>query len=1251
MISSKSILFSSAMSGTATPHRLRIGMALIALVCVWSQMHSVLKFGRDNDCGLVVEDDCDMMDGSRLRTTTSHKQEPRNLKTPKVLPRQDMLARAQAKQKQQQQEQQLKPAKQVEQDDDDSDDSDDEEEQAKGEQTQEQQPQQQRSQKLYPHKVLTPEMLAKEAKQRQMAQDEAKKNPRKRPPKFLNKVGVESEPEHATPTPQFFNQLAASNDTSIRPWGCTPRNETPFIFVHIGKAGGGGVRSRMAAAALEYNRTGWHRTHQDPNYYYPVYDEFGDMHKGKFWSSTYPSWIPQSLPQFHGEFQYEGFGFCGATTPLGSAIACPNEQVPEFCKDYDNDTVSETRCDLVYVGHNVLGSEMHWLPTSYLVNWWNHSLWGQDRESHFVTQLLEERNLQVVKKWHVPNKVKEIVGGERKLPKINCEKGPYHYRDLRRNYKRCFQPKEAVVDKVYHHIMGHDDPMQAARLTASLPLMRVTVLREPFTWLLSKFFWHPQHWSRNNTEVVPDKGLGSNNQRKRIDKEKGRVTPPFVKCDDLEEAAGWVENRAMSYLFYLCGEHCMGAWATGTLSMEDLERQGAYNLRNSFAVVGLLHKTDEFYEMVKHRVFYMDTSLNPDVVGKSHQTSTMPESKRCKNVYKETAFQEELLSRSAALRALNRLYNVAVEVNEFQKQEMLQCGYKITPTLTSEPSLKKVSSTSAKQGDEGGKTGEKQQGQAQDPDKVLTPVAEEARQKRTAEEESKKNQPTTRKPPPQVLNKVRVKSEPEQTTATPQFFNQLAAGNDTSIRQWGCTPRNETPFIFVHIGKAGGGGVRSRMAAAALDYNRSGWHRIHEDPNYYYPVYDENGQMHKGKFLASIYPSWLPKSLPQFHSEFEYEGYGFCGATTPLGSAIACPNEQVPEFCMDHDNDTVSETRCDLVYMGHNVLGSELHWLPTSYLVKWWNHSLWAQDPESQSVAQLLEDRHLQVVKKWHVPDKVKEIVGGEMKLPKIRCEKGPYHYRDLKRNYKRCFEPKEAVVDKVYHHVMGHDDPMQAARLTASLPVVRVTVLREPFTWLLSKFFWHPQHWLSNNTVVVPESGPYRNNRRKDLDKQKNLTTPPFVKCDDLEVAAGWVENRALSYMFYLCGEHCMGAWGAGTLSMDDLERQSSYNLKNSFAVVGLLHKTDEFYQMVKHRVFYMDTSLNPDVVGKPHKTSNLLEARRCKDIWKNTTFQENLLSKSPALRAMNRLYNVAVEVNEFQKQEMLQCGYEIGPGLTSPA
>jgi hypothetical protein len=122
---------------------------------------------------------------------------------------------------------------------------------------------------------------------------------------------------------------------------------------------------------------------------------------------------------------------------------------------------------------------------------------------------------------------------------------------------------------------------------------------------------------------------------------------------------------------YLCGEHCL---ADPNLPLEELERQAAYNLRNSFAVVGLLHQTDVFYEMVSQRVAYIDTSLNPDVQGAKHGSGDIEEAKRCRQVYQDAEFQAQLMQASPEVAALHRLYQIGVQVNDFQRRELQQCS-------------------------------------------------------------------------------------------------------------------------------------------------------------------------------------------------------------------------------------------------------------------------------------------------------------------------------------------------------------------------------------------------------------------------------------------------------------------------------------------------------------------------------------------------------------------------------------------------
>jgi hypothetical protein len=115
-------------------------------------------------------------------------------------------------------------------------------------------------------------------------------------------------------------------------------------------------------------------------------------------------------------------------------------------------------------------------------------------------------------------------------------------------------------------------------------------------------------------------------------------------------------------------------YTAGTATLEDLERQAEGNLRQAFAVVGLLEEVDTFYEMLTARVQYMDTSLNPQVRGAKHSTGSSNETEQCRERFQEPDFQATLLERSSELRALNHLYQVAKEVNAFQLQELRACS-------------------------------------------------------------------------------------------------------------------------------------------------------------------------------------------------------------------------------------------------------------------------------------------------------------------------------------------------------------------------------------------------------------------------------------------------------------------------------------------------------------------------------------------------------------------------------------------------
>jgi hypothetical protein len=450
---------------------------------------------------------------------------------------------------------------------------------------------------------------------------------------------------------------------------------------------------------------------------------------------------------------------------------------------------------------------------------------------------------------------------------------------------------------------------------------------------------------------------------------------------------------------------------------------------------------------------------------------------------------------------------------------------------------------------------------------------------------------------------------------------------------------------FVLTGKAGGGSVRARMAASAKNYNRAKWTDSRIDPTYYYPMVESkviprnnSGQalfnsadiskrnvtvahlVHKGVFANSLFSNFRP-SYPKTNENFTkkdmaaadqlwktFERTLPCSATTPLGQAIVCPlprlSSAVQKACR--------RRRCDLVYTGHNLLGSELHWLPSEYLARWWYTTSWAENGDIES---LWQER----ARRWYQPGKKRSKCH-------FTTESPADFYKD---RYHECVAPREDIIDalateKVLKNDNGAETVEDWSPLYASMPVLRVTMMREPFSWLVSKFFWHKgmHGWIrgGNGEKVALRTCDNNGTNYTDI--------------------GSWVSGAALKQIDHLCGEDCLVRMEAGLMTLDQAEQQARHNLQHSFAVVGLLHETSTFFEMVTARAQYMDTSLNPEVTGSLHSTSKKEEYARCSEIYQTKEFQDNLLAVCPELRALKRLYEVAVAVNRFQLEEMQTCG-----------
>jgi hypothetical protein len=433
----------------------------------------------------------------------------------------------------------------------------------------------------------------------------------------------------------------SKTNNNIRRWGCH-RSESPLIFIHIGKAGGGEIRARLAAGALRYNRTKW----KDPtldDHYYPMGLSNDNKGKGKFCNSLMNQQRMPNSTLYKGN-SFEGSIPCHATTPLGMAVACPQpirKYGTGLCLGCENLTSAD--CYTVYVGHNKLGNELHWLPPKYLQDWWKTSPWNTNDDGNNDNNSPQSVVARALKSLE-PNNTSWCL----EQNQTNISRPLHTYHAVKQVYDTCSIPLATKMDALSRRLFqttdDNDNDNQKnynyAPVYTSLPVQRVVMLREPFSWLISKLAWH---------------GKSSH-------------------CDNLTKAVVWAKPMCLDYVLFLCGEDCINRYELNTLSLEAMERQAAWNLRHSISVVGLLHESEQFYDMISTRVAYINMSLHPDVHGSRHKSKQSEEVKRCRTIYQNVDFQERFQQGLPILQVLNRLYQLGVEVNRFQQAELRECN-------------------------------------------------------------------------------------------------------------------------------------------------------------------------------------------------------------------------------------------------------------------------------------------------------------------------------------------------------------------------------------------------------------------------------------------------------------------------------------------------------------------------------------------------------------------------------------------------
>ena len=342
-------------------------------------------------------------------------------------------------------------------------------------------------------------------------------------PQIIIPADVAVQEEQHQQSRNLNSKLADTKE--IRKWGCN-RQETPFIFVHIGKSGGGSIRARISAASLNYTK-GQHFQAVDGSYYPIQNNENMTIAAARFCSSCSMNSRPSKQGSFEKTIMCHGF------SPVGQAVGCPEPLIRreerkrglfEECKP------SMDTCHVVYVGHNLFGSEVHWLPSGYLKKWWA-STWSDDPKSDQVLPLFD--------KLHPKNRWCDATGDHR----------PVTVNDYDDVYNECSIPNQRLADAkaalAVAKKLALDDVQDWSPVYASMPLLRAALVRNPFSWLISKYAWHSK---KNHDPICHLLRRSISGQIRDLQ----GARPNLIEMDDV--FPGWVPRMSLGYIIYLCGE-------------------------------------------------------------------------------------------------------------------------------------------------------------------------------------------------------------------------------------------------------------------------------------------------------------------------------------------------------------------------------------------------------------------------------------------------------------------------------------------------------------------------------------------------------------------------------------------------------------------------------------------------------------------------------------------------------------------------
>lgn len=421
----------------------------------------------------------------------------------------------------------------------------------------------------------------------------------------------------------------------------------------------------------------------------------------------------------------------------------------------------------------------------------------------------------------------------------------------------------------------------------------------------------------------------------------------------------------------------------------------------------------------------------------------------------------------------------------------------------------------------------------------------------------------------------------------------------------GESPSPPSLFIFVHIGKTGGGSVRR------------GFWGLQECSARRLPQW--TGCLNEGGVTVGNSNRHRMVATP----ERTFEPHIVCPALSPLAVLGACRLRATAD-AMESALVNASPPPIPIVHMGHYRVGSELSWLgaKTPGLIQLADAHATALAPPRlptdfrgvEAVLPVLASGYALFDERALAAQPLRlngSDVGGPDVFDKVRERRGftalspPEHWPQRMR--RSAASPAVSTLLARQNSRWSGDLERNWGPLYEALgrqAVARITMLRSPWTHLASIFYFFGYHRRNYSCTDPRQVDMWAGKPRSDGASISDAVT------------------------LRLCGVDCEARFLAGA-SVQALEAQAAYNLRYSFALVGVTEQFEGFIEAVRRLAPNLRGFLaNGTVHAHGRRTQARSEEDACKSYWSLVNNQREGLQESQVIRQMVHLYRIALEI-----------------------